>query len=49
MKEQGEPLKPSWVDLKLLEVLDDQLNEFVQGYSFAEESSFLSKDGTKEV
>ena len=36
-KNMGAPIKPSWINLKQIEVLDSQLNEFVQGFSFAEE------------
>ena len=49
MQRADEPVKPSWIDYKQIEVLDCKLNEFIEGFNFAEEASNLSKDGGKEV
>lgn len=49
LKNNNVQIKASWIDLKQIEVLDDQLNEFMQGFSFAEEHSVMSKDGNREV
>lgn len=43
------PIKVSWIDVKQIKVLDEQLDEFVKGFTFAEEESFLSRDGNKET
>ena len=50
IKNENITIKSAWLDLKQIEVLDDQLDEFLQGFSFVEkEVSFLSKDGNREI
>lgn len=49
LKNASIPIKATWLDPKQIEVLDEQLNEFLQGFSFVEEASFMSKDGNREV
>ena len=49
LKNNQVQIKASWIDLKQIDVLDDELNGFMVGFSFAEEQSSLSRDGNKEV
>ena len=49
LKNTGVPIKASWLDLRQIEVLNEQLNEFMQGFSFVEEQSSFSKDGNRSV
>ena len=48
VKSAEEPIRAAWLDLNQISVLEDQLNTFVQGFSFIEDS-FLSNGGTEEV
>ena len=49
LKAQQVPIRISWIDFKQIKVLDEQLDEFVKDFIFAEEESFLSRDGNKET
>ena len=49
LKSQRVPIRKSWIDLTQIQILNDQLDEFVQGFTFADEESFFSKDGNREV
>ena len=49
MQRTDEPVKPSWIDYKQIEVLDCNLNEFIEAFNFTEEVTNQSKDGGKEV
>lgn len=48
VKKSAVPIKSAWLDIKQIQVLDEQLNAFMKEFSFVEDS-FLSRDASREI
>ena len=49
LKSDQVPIRSSWIDTNQIKVIQDQLDEFVEGFTYAEEEAYMTRGGNREV